>query len=113
MKANYPGSSGGGGGNMQQMMKQAQQMQEKMAEVQAELEEREYTAASGGGAVSVTVDGKHFVKSLAIKPDVVDPEDVEMLADLVAAAVNAAIRTAIDTGEEEMSKITGGMKMPF
>jgi len=97
---------------MQNMLKQAQKMQEEMAEKQAELEEREYTAASGGGAVTAVVDGAHTLLSLSIKPEVADPEDTEMLADLVMAAVNQAIRKAIDTSEEELGKISGGMGIP-
>ena len=97
---------------MQGMIKQAQKMQEEMARVQEELDAREYTATAGGGAVTATVDGKHMVKKLELKPEVVDPEDVEMLADLVMAAVNEAIRQAVDTSEAEMSKVTGGMNVP-
>ena len=97
---------------MQSMIKQAQKMQEDMARVQAELDAREYTATAGRGAVTAVVDGKHMLKSLQIKPEVVDPEDVEMLADLVTAAVNEAVRQAADTAEAEMGKVTGGMNMP-
>ena len=97
---------------MQSMIKQAQKMQEDMARVQAELDAREYTATAGGGAVTAVVDGKHMLKSLQIKPEVVDPEDEEMLADLVTAAVNEAVRQAADTAEAEMGKVTGGMNMP-
>ena len=87
-------------------------MQEDMARLQEELDAREYTARSGGGAVTAVVDGKHRVKSLEIQPEVVDPEDTEMLADLVMAAVNEAIRQAVETSESEMSKVTGGMNLP-
>lgn len=80
--------------------------------LQEELDVREYTVTAGGGAVTAVVDGKHIVKKLEIKPEVVDPEDVDMLADLVMAAVNEAIRQAVDTSEAEMSKITGGINMP-
>lgn len=112
MKARLPEGVGRGPGNMQSMIRQAQKMQEDMAALQAELDEREYTAAAGGGAVTATVNGKHKVTGLTIKPEVVDPEDVEMLADLVTAAVNEAIRQAADTAEAEMSKVTGGLNMP-
>ena len=113
MKARLPKGYGGGGPtNMQGMIKQAQKMQEEMARVQEELDAREYTATAGGGAVTATVDGKHMIKNLELKPEVVDPEDVEMLADLVMAAVNEAIRQAVDTSEAEMSKVTGGMNVP-
>ena len=109
MKARLPQGMGGGPGNLQNMLKQAQKMQEDMAKLQAELEEREYTATAGGGAVSVVVDGKHTVKQLEIQPEVVDPDDVEMLADLIMAAVNQAIQKAVETSEEEMAKISGGL----
>lgn len=112
MKARLPKGVGGGPGNMQSMIKQAQQMQEQMGKLQEELDVREYTAAAGGGAVTAVVDGKHMVKKLDIKPEVVDPEDVDMLGDLVMAAVNEAIRQAVETSEAEMSKITGGLSMP-
>ena len=102
----------GGFGNMQQLMAQAQRMQAQMAQKQQELAQTELTAHSGGGMVSATVNGKHKVTALTIKPEVVDPEDVEMLADLVTAAVNEAIRQAADTAEAEMSKVTGGLNMP-
>ena len=112
MKARLPKGVGGGPGNMQSMIKQAQQMQEEMGKLQEELDVREYTLTAGGCAVTAVVDGQHIVKKLEIKPEVVDPEDVDMLADLVMAAVNEAIRQAVDTSEAEMSKITGGINMP-
>ena len=112
MKARLPKGVGGGPGNMQSMIKQAQQMQEEMGKLQEELDVREYTVTAGGGAVTAVVDGKHIVKKLEINPEGVDPEDVDMLADLVMAAVNEAIRQAVDTSEAEMSKITGGINMP-
>lgn len=112
MKARLPEGLGRGPGNMQSMLRQAQKMQEDMARLQEDLDAREYTARSGGGAVTAVVDGKHRVKSLEIQPEVVDPEDTEMLADLVMAAVNEAIRQAVDTSESEMSKVTGGMNLP-
>ena len=101
-----------GSGNMQSMIRQAQKMQEDMAKLQEDLDAREYTARSGGGAVTAVVDGKHLLKSLEIQPEVVDPEDTEMLADLVMAAVNEAVRQAVETSETEMSKVTGGMNLP-
>ena len=112
MKARLPQAMGKGPGNMQSMIKQAQKMQENMAALQEQLDAREYTATAGGGAVTVVVDGKHMVKSIALKPEVVDPEDVEMLSDLIMAAVNEAIRQAVETSEAEMSKVTGGLNMP-
>jgi len=110
MKVRIPNS--GGPGNMNQMLKQAQKMQEDMAALQADLEEREFTAASGGGMIEVTVDGKHLVKSIKINPDAVDPDDVEMLEDLITVAINEAVGNAIKTSEEEMGAITGGLNMP-
>lgn len=112
MKARLPQGMGGGPGNMQSMLRQAQKMQADMQTLQEELNRREYSATAGGGAVTAVVDGTHELKSLEIRPDVVDPDDVEMLADLVRAAVNEAIRVASDTAQAEMSKITGGMNMP-
>ena len=112
MKARLPQGMGKGPGNMQSMLRQAQKMQEDVAAKQAELEEREYTATAGGGMVSAVVDGKHLIKSLTIDPEAVDPDDVEMLSDLITAAVNEAIRNAIDTAEEEMGAITAGMNIP-
>ena len=112
MKARLPKGVGGGPGNMQSMIKQAQKMQEQMTQLQTELDEREYTAAAGGGAVSCTVSGKREVLRLDIKPEVVDPEDVEMLSDLITAAVNEAMRKAVETSEAEMNKITGGLNIP-
>ncbi len=112
MKARLPKGVGGGPGNMQSMIKQAQKMQEDMAQLQEELDVREYSSTAGGGAVTAVVDGKHQIKKLEIQPEVVDPEDVEMLADLVMAAVNEAIRQAAETSEAEMGKITGGLNVP-
>ena len=97
---------------MQQMLKQAQKMQQDMAALQDDIEQREFTAVSGGGAVSVTVDGKHTVKEIKIKPEIVDPDDVEMLEDLITVAVNEAIANAVKTSEDEMGAITGGLNMP-
>ena len=105
MKVRIPNS--GGPGNMNQMLKQAQKMQEDMATLQEDLEQREYTATSGGGMVEVTVDGKHLIKNIKINPD-----DSEMLEDLITVAVNEAISSAIKTAEEEMGAITGGLNMP-
>ncbi len=113
MKARLPQGYGSGGGNMQSMMKQAQKMQEDMTAMQAELEQRTYEATAGGGMVSATVDGTHLVKAIQIKPEACDPDDTEMLADLVTAAVNEAIRKAVADSEQEMNRITGGMKLPF
>lgn len=110
MKCRIPNS--GGPGNMNAMLKQAQKMQEDMAALQEDLENREYTATSGGGLVSVTVDGKHLIKSIKINPDAIDPDDSEMLEDLITVAVNEAISNAAKTAETEMGAITGGLNMP-
>ncbi len=110
MKVRLPNS--GGPGNMNQMLKQAQKMQEDMANLQADLEQREFTATSGGGIVEVTVDGKHLIKNIKISPDAIDPDDSEMLEDLITVAVNEAISNAIKTSEEEMGAITGGLNLP-
>ena len=110
MKVRLPNSVGAG--NMNQMLKQAQKMQADMAALQEDLEQREFTATSGGGMVEVTVDGKHLVKSIKINPEAIDPEDAEMLEDLITVAVNEAISNAIKTSEEEMGAITGGLNMP-
>ena len=112
MKARLPQGYGGGPGNMQSMLKQAQKMQEDMQNAQAELEEKEYTATSGGNMVEAMVNGKHEVIGLKINPDVVDPDDVDMLEDLVCAAVNEAIRAAVSDSEARMGAITGGMNLP-
>lgn len=108
MKARIPNQ----GGSRNDMMLKIQKMQEDMARVQQEVEEAEYSASSGGGAVEVTVSGKHEVLSVKIQPDVVDPEDVEMLEDLLIASLNEAIRKANDTMEREMGKVTGGLNIP-
>lgn len=114
MKARLPqGYGNAGGGNMQAMLKQAQKMQEDMATAQADLEQREYSATAGGGMVKATVDGTHLLRSVELQPEAVDPEDTEMLADLIVAAVNEAVRKAQADSEETLGKITGGMKMPF
>lgn len=110
MKVRIPNS--GGPGNMNQMLKQAQKMQEDMTNLQSDLENREYTATSGGGMIEVTVDGKHLIKGIKINPDAIDPDDSEMLEDLITVAINEAISNAIKTAEEEMGAITGGLNMP-
>ena len=110
MKANIPKGMGGGPGNMQAMLRQAQKMQDEAQRVQAELEETEYSATAGGGAVSATVNGTHDLIALTISPDVVDPDDAEMLADLVMAAINEANRNATKDSEAKMGAVTGGME---
>jgi len=101
---------GMGGGNM---MKQIQKMQADMVQAQEEMEGREYTASSGGGAVTVTVTGKHEIKSLKIAPEAIDPDDADMLCDMVMAACNEALREADETMSKEMGRFTGGLNLPF
>ena len=105
------GFSNGAGQAAQQMQMQQKlmQMQQEMAKAQQEVEEATFTASVGGGAVSAAANGKKEITALTIKPEAVDPEDVEMLQDLVLSAVNGALRTATETVEAEISKITGGM----
>lgn len=98
---------------MQSMLRQAQKMQEEVTAAQAELEAKEYTAESGGGMVTAVVDGKHLLRSLTIQPEIVDPEDAEMLGDMIMAAVNEAVRKAQADSEETMGKLTGGLNLPF
>jgi DNA-binding YbaB/EbfC family protein len=113
MKARLPqGMGGGGAANLQQLARQAQKMQEKMEEITTELEAKTYTATSGGGAVSVAVTGKMEVKTIDIKPEVIDPDDAEMLGDLVTAAVNEALRAAAAEKEEKLGALSGGMSIP-
>lgn len=108
-RGGFPGM--GMGGNMQQLARQAQKLQQQMTKLQEELDEREYEITSGGGMVTAKVNGKKELLALTIKPEAVDPEDVEMLEDMIMAAVNEALRTASETAEQEMSKITGGMNL--
>lgn len=113
MKARLPKGYGGGAtNNMQQLARQAQKMQAQMDEATTELEEKEYSATAGGNAVSVVVTGKMEVKTIEIEPEVVDPEDVEMLSDLVIAAVNEALRTAQKDKEQTLEGISGGLNVP-
>lgn len=112
MKARIPRNSGGNAQNMNQMIKQAQKMQDKITELQEDIEAREFSATAGGGAVEVVITGKKTINSLTIKPEVVDPEDIDMLQDLIISAVNEAINNVESTTEAEMSKITGGVSIP-
>ena len=102
-----------GGANMQQLMRQAQKMQQDMQRAQEELQAREFSATAGGGMVTAVVNGAKQLTKLTISPDCVDPADVEMLEDLVTAAVNEALRNATETAEREMGRITGGMGLGF
>ena len=109
MKARIPNQ---GGNSQAAMMKKIQDMQNEMARIQEEVENSEFSASAGGGAVEVTVNGKHEVLDVKIQPDVVDPEDVEILSDMIIAATNEAIRKAADTMEQRMGSATSGMGLP-
>ncbi len=106
------GYGGFGGSNMQQLMRQAQQMQKKMQEAQEKIAETEVTGVAGGGMVEVTVTGKHEIKAVGINPEVVDPEDVEMLEDMLVAALNEAMRQIEEESERELNSVTGGLNIP-
>ncbi|MCL2157832.1 MAG: YbaB/EbfC family nucleoid-associated protein [Oscillospiraceae bacterium] len=112
MKVKIPDSMKGGPQNMQGMLKQAQKMQDDMAELQEDLDSREYEISAGGGAVTIKIDGKKEVQSLDIDPALVDPEDIETLSDVLIAAINEAIKTVEDANNEEMGKLTGGLNLP-
>ncbi len=112
MKARLPQGMGGGPSNMQSMIRQAQKMQEQMTALQEELDAREYDVAAGGGAVKIKINGKKEILSVILDPDIVDPDDIESLQDVLVAACNEAIRTVEDTNAAEMGKVTGGMNIP-
>ena len=112
MKANIPKGMGGGPQNMQAMLRQAQKMQEDMAIKQEELDSREYEIKAGGGVVTVKINGKKEILSIDIAPELVDPDDIETLSDILVAGVNEAIKRVEDTNSREMEKITGSMAMP-
>jgi len=109
MAKGFGGRGGMGGGMNMNMLKQAQKMQQDMMKMQQELQEKEYNATAGGGVVQATVNGKHELKNLVIDPEAVDPDDVEMLQDMIVAAVNEAMRAADTDAASSMQKITGGM----
>ncbi len=108
-RGGFPG--GGMPGNMNNLMKQAQRMQRQMEEQQKEMETKEFEAKAGGGAVTVTVTGSREVTKVVLAPDVVDPDDIEMLQDLIMAATNEALRMVEDANNQMMSKMTGGMNL--
>ena len=112
MKARLPKGMGGGPQNMNAMIKQAQKMQEDMEALQAELDEREYDISAGGGVVNLKINGKREILSIDIKPEIVDPDDIETLSDVLVAAVNEAIKKVEDTNAAEMQKITGNVSIP-
>ena len=110
MKARIPGMPGGGQANM---MRKIQEMQAQMEQKQAEIEASEFVASAGGGAVEVTVSGAHEVKDIKLQPDVVDPDDIDMLSDLIIAATNEAMKKADDAMEQAMNAAKGGLNLPF
>ena len=110
---NSRGMGGMGGGNMNNMIRQAQKMQQDMMKAQEELESKTYEAQAGGGVVSAAVSGRKELLSVTIDPEAVDPDDVEMLQDLIVAAVNEALRKASEDAASQMSKLTGGLNLPF
>ena len=112
MKANLPKGMGGGPQNMSAMIRQAQKMQEDMEALQAELDAREYEISAGGGVVGVKINGKKEILSIDIEPEIVDPDDIETLSDILVAAVNEAIKRVEDTNSAEMAKITGSVGLP-
>jgi len=112
MKSRVPKQFQGGGQDMNSMIHQARKMQDQITALQEDIEQRSFSATAGGGAVTVTVTGKKTLQSIELKPEVVDPEDIEMLQDLIISAVNEAINNVESTTETEMSKITGGVALP-
>ena len=112
MRANIPKGMGGGPQNMNAMLKQAQKMQEDMAALQEELDAREYDISAGGGVVGVKINGKKEILSIDIQPEIVDPDDIETLSDILVAAVNEAIKRVEETNAAEMQKVTGSLGMP-
>ena len=112
MKANIPKGMGGGPQNMQAMLRQAQKMQEDMAAKQEELNAREYDISAGGGVVKVKINGQREILSIDLAPEVVDPDDIETLSDILVAAINEAIKRVDDTNNAELNKITGPMNLP-
>ena len=112
MKANIPKGMGGGPQNMQAMIRQAQKMQEDMAAKQEELNAREYDVSAGGGVVNVKINGKKEILAIDLEPEIVDPDDIETLSDILVAAVNEAIKRVEETNNAELNKITGPMNLP-
>ena len=112
MKSRVPKQFQGGGQDMNSMIHQARKMQDQITALQEDIEQRTFNATAGGGAVSVTLTGKKTLQSIELKKEVVDPEDIEMLQDLIISAVNEAVNNVEETTETEMSKITGGVALP-
>ena len=112
MRANIPKGMGGGPQNMQAMLRQAQKLQEDMAVLQEDLDAREYEIKAGGGVVAVKINGKKEILGIDIQPEIVDPDDIETLSDILVAAVNEAIKRVETTNTAEMDQLTKGMNMP-
>ena len=112
MRANIPKGMGGGAQNMNAMLRQAQKMQEDMAALQEELDAREYDISAGGGVVTVKINGKREILAIDLEPEIVDPDDIETLSDILVAAVNEAIKRVDDTNNSELNKIAGPMNIP-
>lgn len=112
MRANYPKGMGGGPQNMSAMLQQAQKMQEEIAALQEDLDAREYEVSAGGGAVTIKINGKKQILALDLSPEIVDPDDIETLSDILVAAVNEAINRVETTNSTEMQKVTGALNMP-
>lgn len=112
MKVRLPDGMGGGPQNMNAMIKQAQKMQDEMAALQEQLDAREYDISAGGGVVTIKITGTKEVKSIDIKPEIVDPDDIETLSDILVAGINEAIKRVEETNSQELSKITGDLNLP-
>lgn len=112
MKSRVPKQYQGGAQNMNSMIHQAKKMQDQITALQEDIEQRSFTATAGGGMVTVTMSGKKTIESIELKPEIVNPDDIEMLQDLIIAAVNDAVNNVEETTENEMTKITGGVALP-
>lgn len=112
MKSRLPGGFGGSGGSVNNMLKQAQKMQAQMSQIQEDLNNEEFSASSGGGAVNITILGNKTVKSIKISPEIVNPDEIEMLEDLIMAAFNQAIENAESESNKRLSAVTGNISIP-
>lgn len=112
MRANIPKGLGGGPQNMQALMRQVQKAQEEVAQKQEELDAREYDISAGGGVINVKINGKREILAIDLKPEIVDPDDIETLSDILVAAVNEAIKRVDTTNADELNKITGQVNLP-
>ncbi|MDY3862717.1 MAG: YbaB/EbfC family nucleoid-associated protein [Eubacteriales bacterium] len=112
MRANIPKGLGGGPQNMQALMRQVQKAQEEVAQKQEELDAREYDVSAGGGVVNVKINGKREILAIDLKPEIVDPDDIETLSDILVAAINEAIKRVDTTNADELNKITGQVNLP-